>query len=283
MIRSILRWFLRLPEHPAKQRIIRKWLPKILPREGVALPVDGGVTLMLHPSDWIEYLLMTTGVYEPVTIRFIRENLPAGANAVLAGVNFGLHLVIAAQCVAETGLVVGVEPQPGSIDRALHNLALNGIGSQVRIASLALHEMNGIVAFDLPPPGNSGAASLLGKEGEALLCGCIRFEDLTEKCKLSAVRIFLLDVEGFEIKVLRGLGTVLPEIIIVEFSEAHQARAGHACGELAALLRELGYSLSDLFGNPLSDAGSNVCESNVVAYRGSLVPKWAIPMGAEEA
>lgn len=272
----LLRWFLRLPEHPGKQRIIRNWIGKVLPADGIALEVDGGITLLLHPSDWIEYLLMTTGVYEPQTINFIKSNLSAGQHAVMAGVNFGLHLIVAAKSIGETGSVVGIDPQPKSVHRALRNLEINQVGPQVKIATLALDQSSGLVLFDLPPKENSGAASLLGGGQKNLIGGSIRVDDLIAKCNLLPIRLFLLDVEGYEMNVLRGMGDVRPEIMVVEFGEANQARSGHTCRQLSIELKSLGYRLCDLHGNPLEEPDIAVIESNVVAFLPTVAPIWAI-------
>jgi FkbM family methyltransferase len=270
----LLQWFARLPEHPAKQRILRRWIGRLMPRSGLVFEVDRGVRLWLHPTDWIEYLLMTTGVYEPHTLRFLESNLAEGDATVLAGVNFGLHLIVAARRVGRVGSAIGVDPQPGSVERALQNAALNGIGEQLKVAAMALDRHSGTVWLDLPPEENSGAASILAGGPDKVMAGSLRFDELVAKCGLSRVRLFLLDVEGYELNVLRGLGAVRPEIIVVESHAPSQRRAGHTQAELMRELESLGYRLTDLHGNPHVDPEAAVTELNVVARLPGIVPVW---------
>lgn len=270
----ILQWLFRLPEHPAKQRILRRWIGRIIPRTGLTLDVDRGIRLQLHPSDWIDYLLMTTGRYEPKTLQFLDSNLSDGDATVLAGVNFGLHLIVAARRVGGTGLAIGVDPQPTSIERALRNAALNGIGSQLRVAAMALDKNSGTVWFDVPPEENSGAASLLAGGQDKVMAGSIRFDDLVTKCGLSRVRLFLLDVEGFEMNVLKGMGAVRPDIIVVESNSGNQLRAGYTQFDLVRELKGLGYLLRDLHGNLHDRPDAQIAESNVVASLPGIIPAW---------
>ena len=110
--------YLRGPEHPGKLRVVRALARTVIPENGIAVSVGEGVSLYLHPRDWIEYLLLRGNPYEPLTLQFLRANLLPGDGAVLAGVNFGLHVAVAASAVSESGRVVGVEPQPAALLRA---------------------------------------------------------------------------------------------------------------------------------------------------------------------
>ena len=104
-------WYLRRPEHPAKRRLERV-LARALPADGIVADVSHGVRLRLRPSDWIEYVLLRDGTYEPLTLTFLERNLAPGDGVVLAGVNFGLHVVIASRAVGPLGRVLGADGQP---------------------------------------------------------------------------------------------------------------------------------------------------------------------------
>src|SRR5438270_7357918 len=96
---ALLRGYAQTPEHPSKYRIVR-WLGRhAFPEEGIQCRIHPDISLYLHPRDWIEYFLLRGEQYEPLTLRFVQENLCAGDLAILAGVNFGLHVAVAARAV----------------------------------------------------------------------------------------------------------------------------------------------------------------------------------------
>ena len=55
--------------------------------------------MWLNPIDWIEYLMLRDGSYEPLTLDFLQRNLRPSESAILAGVNNGLHSIVAARAV----------------------------------------------------------------------------------------------------------------------------------------------------------------------------------------
>ena len=114
MFTNLLLRYIRSPEHPGKYRFVQ-WLGRhVVPSDGLVAEVDPRVRLSLHPRDWIEYALIREGRYEPLTLAFLARNLRLADTALLAGVNNGLHVIVAARAVGQEGCVIGVEPQPAA-------------------------------------------------------------------------------------------------------------------------------------------------------------------------
>ena len=154
----LLAAYLRLPEHPAKFRLARALGRWVFPADGIVAPINSagpGVRLHLHPRDWIEYELLRGKPYEPLTLEFLRRNLRAGDTALLAGVNNGLHVIVAAQAVGPRGCVIGVEPQPDALVRARKNIALNGFEGTVRMVAGALGDVSALVPMAWSSPENT--------------------------------------------------------------------------------------------------------------------------------
>jgi FkbM family methyltransferase len=279
MIKSLrdytLRWYMQTPEHPAKYRMVR-WLGRnCFPNQGIKTKVPPDVELYLHPRDWLEYWLLSKNDYEPLTLDFIARNLKAGHKAVFAGVNFGLHLIVAARAVGATGKILGVEPQPSALLRARINLQLNDVSDRVELISAALGPGECFVHMAWSKTDeNAGAASLLD-EGEGLTVRLLPISQVFDTLKSDAIQLFLLDVEGYEVNVLRGLTSEsIPKIIIVEVQPEFLERANSSEEELLRTLRGHGYQLYTLTGTPVTKTGMEIPERNLVGVKDQKELGW---------
>ena len=273
--RLLLRYF-RAPEHPAKLRVVR-WLGRVaVPAAGIVAPVHGGLRLFLHPRDWIEYLLLRGEEYEPYTLRFLETNLRPGEGAILAGTNFGLHVAVAARAAGETGLVLGIEPQPEALLRTRLNLELNGLLSRVRLVQAALGREERLVRMAWPAPENPGASSLLDP-GDGYVTSLQPLDAVKELLGELPFRLLLLDVQGFELEALKGLQLGEgPELAVVELDSEFLTRAGTPAAAVAEMFTAAGYSVTDLHGNPPLDLLS-LPERNFVAVKSPSVQVHWVP------
>jgi FkbM family methyltransferase len=268
--------YLRGPEHPGKLRVVRRWMGRVIPERGVVASVAPDLKLYLHPRDWIEYLLLRGTAYEPLTLAFLTANLAAGDAAILAGVNFGLHVARAARAVGPTGVVVGVEPQPAALLRAKMNLDLNGLVPVVRLVQAALGRMERLVPMPWSNPENAGAASLLD-EGAGFWVPMLRLEALTALLGGRSPRLLLLDVQGHELEVLAGCDLKQgPELIVVELDPEFLRRSEVPADDVATRLRDAGYVLYDLHGIPATEL-LDLPERNLVAVRDNATVRWSHP------
>lgn len=264
-----------------KLRVVR-WLGRrVFPAGGIRARAYPGVELWLHPRDWIEYLILRGDAYEPRTLDFIAANLRPGDVAMLAGVNFGLHAVVAARAVGSTGRVIGVEPQPAARRRAADNLELNALANRVEIVDAALGAHDGQAKMAWADSANPGAASLFDT-GDGFVAHVRPIADIVLERRISAVRLLLLDVQGYESFALAGLGALRPDIVAVEVDPPFLAKAGVTPEALAAQLAELGYALHDLSGalvGPAGPAGGwrELPERNLIGVASGVAARWNAP------
>jgi FkbM family methyltransferase len=275
MIASLLRLYIKGPEHPAKYRIVR-WLGRrLMPERGVVGDVYPGARLWLNPVDWIEYLLLSGVQYEPLTLDFLAANLRPGDTAIFAGVNNGLHAIVAAQAVGAAGRVIGCEPQPAALLRARANIALNDIaeGSLTLVAGA----LGGAAAFTpLPwaPADNRGAASFFAA-GSGFVAPVFELAEMARALSVERIRLMLLEVQGYEDQALAGLGDLLrPEIAIVADDPEFSAKAGVARPTLYQRLLGMGYRLHDVHGAPVDPAGRGLPERNLFAVLPGVAARW---------
>jgi FkbM family methyltransferase len=259
----LLRRYIAAREHPGKYRIVR-WLGRnLMSKAGIVAKVHPGVTLRLNPVDWVEYLLLRDGRYEPLTLSFIQRNLRPSETAIFAGVNNGLHTIVAALAVGASGRVIGCEPQPAALLRARQNIAINGISDdRLRLVAVALGNDRGLARMPWPPADNPGQASFF-HDGPGFTVPLLTLAEVAQSLGLGRIRLLLLDVQGYEVKALQGLGALRPEIVILEDSEEYCAKSGQPREALYQLVRGLGYALFDIHGLPVASPGDRP-ERNLV-------------------
>jgi len=255
-----------------------RWLCRnAIPEEGLWANAYPGTRLLLHPRDWIEHLLLRGERYEPLTLGFLTANLRAGDAAVLAGVNFGLHVVVAARAVGESGRVIGIEPQPAALLRTRQNLEANGIEGRALLVECALGSATGFVPMAWSSPANAGAASLLDPGPGFGVCVVPLPHVLG--CE-SAPRLLLLDVQGYETEVLAGISNGWrPDLVVVESDPEFLERAGVTEPDLLRSISDLGYQLHDLHGSPVTVTSTGFVERNIIGVRPGATVNW---IAAEE-
>ncbi len=272
---TLLRAYAQTPEHPAKYRMVR-WLGRrVFPEDGITHRAYEDIQLYLHPRDWIEYWLLRGDDYEPLTLKFMEQNLRRGDVAILAGVNFGLHVAVAARAVGDEGRVLGIEPQPAALLRAAKNLRLNNLLHRVTLVSVAIGDREDLVPMAWPSSENAGTASLLD-EGAGLVVSIRPLSEIIKAQGRGKVRLMLLDVQGYEAQALAGLNEdCLPEILIVEIDPEFLRRAKTTAAKLLQQIAELGYSLHSLDGTVETPASESFSERNVIGVRKDATVTWA--------
>jgi FkbM family methyltransferase len=277
LFRTLYRLYIQAPNHPAKLRI-EKWISDmIFPNEGAIFEVDRKIKLYLHPKDYIEYLLLKTGSYEPLTLDFIEKNLIPGQTALFAGVNFGLHLILASKLVSENGHVIGVEPQPRSIYRAYQNILLNTLHQNIHLIISALGSTSDLIPMGDAPNHNSGSASLIIENDYSapFYVHVVTLSTLLSKLGVQQVDMMLLDVEGYEINVLRGIERKhRPFIMIVEAHPLVLNKLSISQVDVFDMLEALDYTCFSVDGLPVRERYP-LPENNIVAVlQGVKLPQF---------
>jgi FkbM family methyltransferase len=180
------------------------------------------------------------GLYDYTELALLREALSEGGDFIDVGAHIGFYTVAAALAIPQgRGDVVALEPHPRAREQLLANLQLNEV--QANVIPQAAGEASGESLLHVPPSDDPSWSSLLdGKlqhEGQAIGVQVTTVDRVNETLGLHPA-VVKIDVEGYELPVLRGARTTLFEhrpLLVCEVSEDTAVDA-------ATLLAEAGYA-----------------------------------------
>lgn len=202
-----------------------------------------GFLMNLDLSDWAQRMTyFLARYYEFGVARVLELLLRQGDHFVDIGANIGMITLHARSLVGSSGKIDCFEPNPECIDSLKNNLAINGIRNVV-VHECALSETSGALTLSLMSE-HSGTATLadVGTSAVHKIVVDVRVGDEVLK---QAPRLIKIDVEGFELQVLKGLRSTLTihkPFVITELIERQLALAGTSAREMSDYLFSLNYN-----------------------------------------
>jgi FkbM family methyltransferase len=175
----------------------------------VEIPVSDGIRMVVDTSDVLGRTLATSGIWEPQTTTAFHSLLADGDVCVDVGANVGYYTLLASNLVGPRGHVYALEPAPEIFAALEANLALNAV-SNVTPLRIAAGPEEGHAALFRPPSGNVGRSSLRPHSDVPSRpdCSSVPVRPLSAvipAADLHRLRLVKIDVEGYEVEVLRGL------------------------------------------------------------------------------
>jgi FkbM family methyltransferase len=205
--------------------------------------LDGGGSIGVdlwtpHGRRWFAY-----GFCEPAA-RAMQSLLRPGDVMVDAGANIGLFTVLAAARVGPHGQVIACEPSTATMELLRENVARNDF-DWVELREVALAERPGRLEMQVFEPG-SGYSSFAPAETSRASSIEVEVTTLDQVAGplLERTRLVKLDVEGAELRALRGAGVLIERArpdFIVELEPEHLERQGSSLAEVQALFDDAGY------------------------------------------
>lgn len=202
-------------------------LPKILlPDPGTVGPhilqTIHGFQMKIDPSrdSGVELSLFQTGTYEKGTLHLLQKLLQPGDTFVDIGANIGLMSVFAAGCVGEKGKVLAFEAHPETFDWLNFNVALNHAACIETYGFALGNETGSAVIYDNWDINRGGASLVVRQENATGHTVEVKTLDDVLDSDISP-KLIKVDVEGFELPVLRGAAQTIRRsrpVLIVEYS-----------------------------------------------------------------
>jgi len=178
--------------------------------------VEGGlIYLNLHESSAMVQRAMHA--YEPAKHALIRRHLRPGMTFIDVGANKGDFTLLAARLVGGTGTVISIEPEPENHSVLRRTLELNDYGN-IKVMQVALSDCDGVA--DLQIGSTSGSHSLSPEFNglRTVAVPTVTLDAVVADHRLDPVDMIKIDVQGFELAVLRGAFRTLagnPDVILL--------------------------------------------------------------------
>ena len=214
--------------------------PVLGPQEYVDLE-GRSILLESQNDDLVAFRLAWIGEYEPMSAQLWQTLARTASVIVDAGAYTGFFSLLAA-CAAPSARVVGVEPLARNCARLEQNLRLNAV-SNVEVVQAALSDIEQEAEINLFTDASfltSGASLTSGANPvlrrERVICSPL--DALLATRDVPAPGLVKIDVEGWELHVLRGMRGILartrPDILL-------EMLPGAPVDDIAALLERYGY------------------------------------------
>jgi FkbM family methyltransferase len=251
---AMLKYYFRhFPFYAGKLKVWEKFVgPHLASRQmDIIAKLRNGSRLYGSFPDVIHVYSYFFGVWEPAVTAYYQRVVRPGDIVLDIGANVGVHALLAAQLVGDTGRVHAVEASPLMYCRLKRNLEANYAHNVIAYNFAVLDRTEPVTVF-LNKDENLGGTTVI--LSEALKRGSAP-EGVVEGRPLSAIvpvpeicaaRLIKIDVEGAEWLVIKGMQDLFPLLhpnveILIEVSPCALAEFGISVAELLRTFSHYGF------------------------------------------
>lgn len=211
-----------------------------------------GLMAYVDTRELIDWTVIFSGDYESHIGALFRLVLERGDTTIDVGANVGMHTLTLARIVGPPGKVIAFEPNPEVRDRLRQNVELNRF-AHVRVDRRALgydaaHGSLRVPAVGSAEAWNSGMASLVALETphKCVEVDVVPLDSIVNELGVDRIRLVKIDVQGYEVPVLRGMARVAERYqpaIVFEYEDWAWRAAGCSLADALTMLEQWGYEV----------------------------------------
>ena len=214
-----------------------------------------GMLRLVDLREWADRIFFFLGRWYDLETQLVLDLVAREGEVILdVGANYGHFALSAAALVGSEGAVIAVEPNPRAFARLQTHIELNRLDN-VEALNAGFSDSDGELVLSIPRI-NSGEASFARThyaDTKEVCCPVYLGDERVAKRRVTFIKI---DVEGFELRVLKGLSKTIERDrpwILIEMVREHLDRDGSAPADIAEQLRPLGYTPMrlELCGRPV--------------------------------
>jgi FkbM family methyltransferase len=225
------------------------------PPSSFRVVVRDGIKYRLDLSEYMEWVIFWGLIVEDRSALYplIKE----GNHILDVGTNIGETLLNFSKLTGSVGTVIGFEPVKRNYNKCVENISLNKF-KNVTVFPVALSDRDETLYFQHAENYNSGGI-YMQKSGNTNTdeVSAIMLDHFVEEHKLNKVDFIKIDVEGFEVNVVKGgLMTIkkFRPVLFVEVDESNLKRQGSSAMELESLILSCGYKITRATVTNIEDA-----------------------------
>lgn len=225
--------------------------------------------IIKNPNDLIQQELFFRGYFEYKETKLIEKMVGENSIFLDIGANIGWHSLIA---LSRNAKVLSFEPVVSTYNHLQENIALSG-KHNVLLFPFALSDSNGKVPIYATSKNNDGSNSFFTENPNSDHIEIIETrigDEVLDTKEIVEIDFCKIDVEGAEIKVLKGLHKTLKtkriKNIMIELNEEALRRGGGSGLELVNLLKELGYKINDIKYNEPINLNKLPLQANLICH-----------------
>lgn len=217
----------------------------LYPRGTMRAVVRHGIKYNLDLSNLIEYVIFWYG-YIDKNQKALFDATEENMTVIDVGANIGGTLLEFAK-KAVGGRVIGFEPDPINYKKLIENISLNDF-KNIETIRCGLGDREATMNLYSVESNNPGANKILNKNADIPHenIHVIRFDDFAAKNNLKNVDIIKIDIEGFEMNMLKGAEQTLKKfkpLLFIEVDEENLKEHGYSASVLIEYLYKFGYKV----------------------------------------
>lgn len=212
----------------------------------------GSIKMPIYPSSKQDATFLPTAKDSNPVLKEAILKLQSDSTFIDIGANIGYYSALASRHFDGDGTIISVEPSSREFWRLARTKDLNAHSCRWHLVNMALSD----VEFEILPldihVGHSGMNRIAKVNIETnesrstgSLTACVSLNVIWKLYKLAKIDLLKIDVEGFELVVLKGAENLLRNkkvsMVVVEITDKYLQRAGHSKDQLYGYMKSLGY------------------------------------------
>jgi len=212
--------------------------------------IVNGYKMITIPNDpGISSELSIFKTHEPINTKIISKLLKKGMTCIDIGGNIGYYVLLERKLVGKEGKIIAIEPLQQNFDYLKKNISLQNVDNIITF-NFACGDKDGKAKFFINKKSNGcqvirdGAEPPNPSKGKISEVLVRRLDSIVEELKLDRVDFIRMDVEGYELHILRGLKKTLEIFKPIISLELHKRQLGNdGICEFFQLMKELNYEI----------------------------------------
>jgi len=213
--------------------------PYQYPKNTFRILKRNGIRIKLNINDYLGHFIYF-GFYDASYHRMFQLCKP-GNIVVDVGMNIGWTTLNFAK-LSGSGTIFGFEPDPKNYNDCKYNLALNNFTNIIDFP-LGLSDVNSQLTMEVREATNR-AGNRISPSSQGHKIDVVRLDEVGAIERVTHIDLIKIDVEGYELNVLKGATGVLQRhhpVLFIELDDNNLKDQGHSAKELIEFLNNNGY------------------------------------------